>query len=196
MAPTRMLLACMTMPSVVAFTLHGGVPARAMRPALQAAAPQMLLPVEAANSVLVNAPSTLLAAEAVRKGLKSEGDELLDEFLSSFPLIFVGVLVAAFGVQYVKKQIADLELDITLPELPEGYNSGLLLIYGFFFSSAIVLGAVFAKEAGLPVPSVEAALSPVTGGISVGAGLLAKTSMDAWNLVAPVIGLGDAALKY
>merc|ERR1711924_472185 len=75
-----------------------------------------------------------------------------DEFLSSFPLIFTGVLFAAFGFQYVKKQITELELDITLPEPT---NGGLYLIYGFFFSPALVLGAVFAKEAGAPIPSVE-----------------------------------------
>tara|TARA_B110001452_G_scaffold244612_1_gene228730 strand:- start:806 stop:1396 length:591 start_codon:yes stop_codon:yes gene_type:complete len=196
MSSVRMLLACITMPSALGFSLHGGAAARAMRPAMQAAAPQMLLPVEAANSALVNAPTILLAAEKVRLGLKSEGDELLDEFISSFPLIFTSVLLAAFAVQYAKKVIAELELDITLPELPEGYSSGQLLIYSFFASPALVLAAVFAKEAGAPIPSVAGTLSPVTGGISVGAGLLAKTSMDVWNLVAPVIGLGDAALKY
>ena len=192
----RLMLACVTMPSALAFTLHGNVAARAMRPAMQAAAPQMLLPVEAANSILLNAPTTLLAAEKVRLGLKSEGDELLDEFIVAFPLLFVGVLLAAFGVQYAKKVIAELELDISLPQLPEGQNSGLLLIYGFFASPALVLALVFAKEAGAPIPSPEATLSPITGGISVGAGQLAKVSMDVWNLVAPVIGLGDAALKY
>ena len=100
----RLMLACVTIPSALAFnTLHSNVAARAVRPAMQAAAPQMLLPVEAANSILLNAPTTLLAAEKVRLGLKSEGDELLDEFIIvDFPLIFVGVLLAAFGMHCVQ----------------------------------------------------------------------------------------------
>ena len=96
----RLMLACVTIPSALAFTLHSNVAARAVRPAMQATAPQMLLPVEAANSILlsVNAPTTLLAAFKVRLGLRSGGDELLDEFIIvDFPLIFVGVLLVAFG---------------------------------------------------------------------------------------------------
>ena len=71
-------------------------------------------------------------------------------------------------------------------------------LYGAWLIVAnwLIIAAVFAKEAGAPIPSPEAVLSPVTFVINTGAGLLAKTSMDGWNLIAPVIGLGDAALRY
>lgn len=188
-----MLLLGSSLPSIAAFTLRGVAPALALRP-VRPAAPQMLLGEELATFTYGELPTYLLAAEQIRKSLKSEGDELLDEFVSLFPIIFVVTLFGAFAFQYVKKQVTELELDVSLPELPD--DSGLLLLYAFWASPALIIGSVFAKDAGVPVPSPEAVLSPVTGTISLGAGLLAKTSMDAWNLVAPVIGLGDAALKY
>ena len=47
-------------------------------------------------------PSTLNVAEELRKTLKSEGDEFLDEILVFFPVIVVGGAVAAFGLEYLK----------------------------------------------------------------------------------------------
>merc|ERR1719486_1438960 len=97
------------------------------------------------------------AGPPVRMGLKSPGDELLDEFVSLFPIIFVGTLFGAFAFQWARKQIEELELDITLPD-PE--NGGQILLYGFWASPPLIIAAVFAKEAGAPIPSPEAVLSP------------------------------------
>ena len=66
-----------------------------------------------------NLPAVLLA--------KSGADELLDEFASVFPIVFVGALLVGFGYQYVKNTIAREELSITLPELPE--DAGTLKNY-------------------------------------------------------------------
>ena len=188
----RLTVACLLASSVSAFTaVHTGIrSAAAVRPKLNA---QMALEPELQS--IADLPTSLLAAAGppVRMGLKSPGDELLDEFVSLFPIIFVGTLFGAFAFQYAKKLLEDLELDITLPD-PE--NGGQILLYGFWASPALIIAAVFAKEAGAPIPSPEAVLSPVTFVINTGAGLLAKTSMDGWNLIAPVIGLGDAALRY
>ena len=104
----------------------------------------------------------------------------------------------AFGYQYLKGLLpgllAERDVDFEFPELPQG--SGLLLLYGFWLSPIVAIAAVFAKSAGAPVPSPEAILAPVTSVINFGAGFTAKTSMDVWNTVAPVIGLGQAILKY
>lgn len=83
---------------------------------------------------------------------------------------------------------------MSLPELPE--NSGQLFLYALWLAPIAAVGAVFANDAGVPIPSPEYVLSPVTFVLNSGMGLLAKTSMDVWNTVAPVIGLGQAALKY
>ena len=47
-------------------------------------------------------PSTLNVAEELRKSLKSEADELLDEILLLIPVIVGGGSVAAFGLEYIK----------------------------------------------------------------------------------------------
>jgi len=53
--------------------------------------------------------STLLA-EGVRKGLKSEGDELLEELFISFPLFFGGGVLGYIVGQGAKDQLPDEKL--------------------------------------------------------------------------------------
>merc|ERR1719327_1747036 len=128
------------------------------------------------DAVQQNLPATtnLLA------GLKSPADELLD--------------VLAFGFQYVKETIKREELNIPLPELPE--NAGTLFVYSLLLLPIAGIFLVFANDAGLPVPSPDKVLSPVTYVLNTGMGITAKTSMDVWNTIAPVIGLGQAKLNY
>jgi len=116
------------------------------------------------------------------------------QFASVFPIVFVGALLVGLGYQYVKNTIRREELDINFPELPEG--SGTIFLYGLWLAPIGAIGLVFAADAGLPVPSPEAILSPVTFVLNTGMGVVAKTSMDVWNTVAPVIGLGQAKLNY
>lgn len=134
----------------------------------------------------VELPAALLA--------KSNADILLDEFASVFPIVFMGALLAGFAFQYVKNTIQREELDIALPELPE--NAGTLFLYALWLAPIACIGAVFANDAGVPIPSPEKVLAPVTYVLNTGMGVTAKTSMDVWNTVAPVIGLGQAALRY
>ena len=127
-------------------------------------------------------------------GLKSPADELLDELARAFPIVFSGTVVLAFGFQYVKETIKREELNIPLPELPE--NAGTLFVYSLLLLPIAGIFLVFANDAGLPVPSPDKVLSPVTYVLNTGMGITAKTSMDVWNTIAPVIGLGQAKLNY
>ena len=169
----------------------GGMRVHSARPTMQPA-PQMVVgefstvSMSTIYAVEQNLPAVLLA--------KSGADELLDEFASVFPIVFVGALLVGFGYQYVKNTIKREELSITLPELPD--NAGTLFLYALWLAPIGAIGLVFANDAGLPVPSPEKLLSPVTYVLNTGMGLLAKTSMDVWNTAAPVIGLGQAKLNY
>jgi hypothetical protein len=128
------------------------------------------------------------------------------QFSSVFPVIFTGALFLGFAYQYAKKNLPDLQaylaerVEVPAPlanfEVPEPQGGGILLLYAFWGSPIVAIAAVFAKDAGAPVPSPEALLAPVTFVLNKGMGFTAKTSMDVWNTVAPVIGLGQAILKY
>merc|ERR1712106_451948 len=101
----------------------GSLRVRSVRP--MQIAPRMVVGEEfsAAISETINSvdlPAVLLA--------KSKADELLDEFASVFPIVFVGALLVGLGYQYVKNTIRREELDINFPELPEG--SGTIFLYG------------------------------------------------------------------
>ena len=85
--------AVMMMGSANAFapTAHTSV----ARPALAAApAVSMNLGVAAAN-LMDKLPTTILAAEEIRKSIKSEEDELLDTFFENFPFLFTALAFAA-----------------------------------------------------------------------------------------------------
>ena len=165
------------------------------RPAMQPA-PRMVIDdfstvsMSTIDAVQQNLPATtdMLA------GLKSPADELLDELARAFPIVFSGTVVLAFGFQYVKETIKREELNIPLPELPE--NAGTLFVYSLLLLPIAGIFLVFANDAGLPVPSPDKVLSPVTYVLNTGMGITAKTSMDVWNTIAPVIGLGQAKLNY
>ena len=169
----------------------GGMRVHSARPAMQPA-PKMVLgefstvSMSTIYAVEQNLPATLLA--------KSGADELLDEFASVFPIVFMGALLTGFAYQYAKNTIEREELSVSLPELPE--DAGTLFLYALWLSPIGCIGLVFANDARLPVPSPEKLLSPVTYVLNTGMGLLAKTSMDVWNTAAPVIGLGQAKLNY
>jgi hypothetical protein len=106
------------------------------------------------------APTVLLA--------KSQGDELLEQVFSSFPLAFVGLV---FG--YAALETAKGVLEV---EFPEG-SEGLVLAAACFGGAAffVLLGN-----------------SGLLGGV---AGVGAKALLDGWNVIAGVV-LKGAILKY
>ena len=120
-------------------------------------------------------PSSMnVAAAALRKSLKSEGDEILDELLVFFPVFMGGGSITAFVVEYIKRLAA-----AGAPEfLPEGLTDNQ-----FFALAAVVLGSGFFV------------VLTKTGILATATGLLAKTSLDIWNLFAGVV-LKGAILKY
>jgi len=165
------------------------------RPAMQSA-PRMVVGEFSTFSMLSTdaVQQNLPATTNLLAGLKSPADELLDELSRAFPIVFMGTVFLAFGFQYVKETIKREELSITLPELPE--NAGTLFVYSLLLLPVVGIFLVFANDAGVPVPSPDKVLSPITYVLNTGMGITAKTSMDVWNTIAPVIGLGQAKLNY
>jgi hypothetical protein len=99
---------------------------------------------------------------------KSQGDELLEEIFLNFPLAIVG---AVFG--YAAVQTAKGVLEV---EIPEGSEGVVLLVAAVGGAGAFIL----LTKVG------------VLGGIS---GILAKTLLDVWNVIANLV-LKGAILKY
>ena len=69
----------------------GAAPLRAPAARSLTAQPRMIIGIEQqlaiADKVGMDLPTMMLAAETVRKSIKSEADEFLDEAMSAFPLI-------------------------------------------------------------------------------------------------------------
>lgn len=172
MSCARMLTLLSGLAAASAFS--PGANAIGLRPQLVSkAAPQMMVPplgpepiAQAINGI---PPSTFLLAEELRKGLKSEGDEVLEEIFAAFPLIFGGAVFGAFVVQYIRSIEPLEDVDIL--------NDDSFLYVG--------IAAV----------SVAVVLAGQTGALGVAGGLVAKVSLDAWNLFAGVV-LPGALLKY
>jgi len=126
----------------------------------------------------IDVPSILLA--------KTEADELLDDIISSVPIAVTGGLLALFASEYAKNLkplstplpdfIPELPELPELPSVPEEY-SGL------------------ASTALIPVGAVAFLLAAKVGLLGGFAGLLAKSSLDAWNVFASIV-LKGAYLKY
>jgi len=116
-------------------------------------------------------PSSMNIAETVRKSIKSEGDELLEELFVFFPVVIAGGALTAFALEYIKN-FEGKEL------LPEALTENQ-----FFALIAVSVGA-----GGFVVLTK-------TGVLSFLAGALAKGLLDGWNLFAN-LALKGALLKY
>lgn len=113
-------------------------------------------------------PSMVNLAEELRKTLKSEGDEFLEEIFGLFPIIVGGGALAAFGVEYVKN------LKVLDAELTDNQVVQLAVVSG-----GAVAFVVLTK----------------TGILGTVTGLSAKLLLDGWNVIANLV-LKGAILKY
>lgn len=99
---------------------------------------------------------------------KSEADELIDEVFLTFPTIFTGLVLGSFIDQYIKQS----EFGESVVE--SGFPTQLAIVPGF------TIAFVALSKLG------------VLGSIS---GIVAKVSLDGWNIFANVL-LPGAILKY
>ena len=120
----------------------------------------------------IDASTALLAAEELRKTLKSPGDELIDEIFINFPTALTGAVLAFFVVEYAKKLQGRMNI------------SALDVIFKDYF--------VFIAVPAFTALFVVAANLGVLNGAS---GILAKGLLDGWNVFATA-ALPGAILKY
>jgi len=113
----------------------------------------------------IESATTLLAR-------KSEADELIEEIFITFPVVFAGLLLGFFIVEYVKKQQERLDIE------------ALNIVFEDYF--------VFAAVPAFTLAFVAASKVGILG---TGSGLLAKGLLDGWNVFAGV-ALPGALLKY
>jgi len=107
MSAVRTLLALAVLSPVAAFVVGPAHVVQKM-PSAAAVRPQMLVP---AGPSMVEMMPTLMIAEEIRKTLKSEGDEVLEEIFINFPTAFAGFVITGFALQYAK-ELADIELPL------------------------------------------------------------------------------------
>ena len=120
----------------------------------------------------IDASTALLAAEEIRKSLKSPGDEILDDVFSNFPTAFTGAVLAFFVVEYAKRlqgRVNIAALDVIFKDY-------------FVFIAIPTFTLLFVVAANLGV-------------LSGASGLLAKGLLDGWNVFATA-ALPGAILKY
>ena len=111
-----------------------------------------------------------MATQLIAK--KNDTDELLEEILLAFPTLFSGLVVGAFVLQYIKKSDLTSSVGELLDDFPVPIELFAVPVFAVLFAAAGKFGLL--------------------GAIS---GIVAKTSLDGWNVFANV-ALKGAILKY
>ena len=111
-------LACSPVAAFVAS--HARLPQTRMQSSA-AVKPQMMLPPTVANGMLSVDISSIMLAEEIRKTIKSEGDEILEEIFINFPTFFSGGVFAIFALNYFREV---LEVDLPTPVAAAGVFGG------------------------------------------------------------------------